>query len=409
MAKTTNKFVIDINKYLDFINGETAAPTQTPASDTATDWAGKYKDADDERAADINSAVTARENDETKAAADYDATVGRLNDSYDRAANLLKSKYLGQLKRLETAKSQSEQTANINYQKLLKYLPERLRAQGLSGLGTSQGAYIRATNDLNNRFVDIMGKYTEGKTAADNEYSTGLTSIEDTRDQGIQAAEDRKAGELQSIADRYLTAETAANSRYDTKVAMLDNYKFTEDENEKIRLDNEKSRQKQEAENLLNPLNAYFKTSSDLDTWYKANADKYGNDTYIKQLYDTYRSDLAEAEEEDAISNKLIINTSPRVSFKANDMGNWGAADTFHVNYIDDDGIGHDQSLTSTGLVNGQTVAAMKADDIAPNTLFILDGKMYFKNADGNILGLDKTSYPDDYQRIYKVVAGSKK
>lgn len=74
-------------------------------------------------------------------------------------------------KGLEDQKKYAKQSANINYQKLMKYLPDRLRADGTAGMaGLSESAQLAATADYQNALAAADSEYNAAHTELLNNY-----------------------------------------------------------------------------------------------------------------------------------------------------------------------------------------------------------------------------------------------
>lgn len=100
---------------------------------------------------------------------------------------------------LDKSKRQSQQNASITLDKLKKYLPTQIKAQGLGGLGVSESTMLQAYNDYASDMGTIESEYQKNKTDLETNYQDNRRSVESERDSAI----------------------SAANNTYDTSMATL--------------------------------------------------------------------------------------------------------------------------------------------------------------------------------------------
>lgn len=114
-----------------------------------------------------------------------------------REATRKASESLGELERyynlanesLEREKDLAQQNASIMYDKLKKYLPEQIKAQGLGGLGVSESAMLDAYNAYLSSMGTIASDYQKNKTSIENNYQDNRRSTESERDSAIREAD----------------------------------------------------------------------------------------------------------------------------------------------------------------------------------------------------------------------------
>ena len=397
-------------------SAQTTTPTSTPTLKgyIKTDWEGKRKEAKAVKNAAIKAADEAKINSQDAVDQAYNRLLKEAEESYEKDSKTANARLKAQLGALLDAKSKSEQTANINYQKLLKYLPERLSAQGLSGLGTSQGAYIRATNDLNNRFVDIMGKYTEGRTAAEGEYGNAMSALRATRVQKEQAAEDRRVQDTQRLEDRYSIDTGAALDRYNAKMDSIDSMEFSENQNKKALDREDANRRTEQAAALIQ--NGYFESGDELRKWYENKEGTFGaSNDYIDSIVNSTLDSYDKLEQEDAW-NKAVKTGPSTIKFDSDwvgDMGTDEESDTFDLKVN-----GADRELTAIG--NGAVYLSELMEDksiprdernaiarVAYDSFFIWRGDLYIKTTeDGKpiIAKIDPNEHTETYSQIYNQI-----
>ena len=168
-------------------------------------------------------------------------TGSNLENSYNNSVNELKKNYGQSIQSLNTSKRNSQQTASITLDKLKKYLPTQIKAQGLGGLGVSESSMLQAYNDYNNTMGEIEGAYNANKSILDVNKNTTLSELErayqaDKTDIGINAGQ-----QSENIFQQYLNAynngqqdiynkafEAIMNSGYSTEAELssfLNQYK----------------------------------------------------------------------------------------------------------------------------------------------------------------------------------------
>lgn len=117
-----------------------------------------------------------------------DSLVGEYNKNQ---AELLKN-YQSSASSLEKSKNQSLQSASITYDKLKKYLPTQIKAQGLGGLGVSESTMLQAHNNYAVQTGNIKNEYNANKTALEEKYGTDKASLETTHENNIATLENKK-------------------------------------------------------------------------------------------------------------------------------------------------------------------------------------------------------------------------
>lgn len=101
-----------------------------------------------------------------------------LTNSNTTVKDQLEQNYLDSVNALEASKRQSQQEASIMYDKLQKYLPQQIQAQGLGGLGVSESAMLKAQSQYSNTMTDISNSYNENKATLDANKQSNLTDLE---------------------------------------------------------------------------------------------------------------------------------------------------------------------------------------------------------------------------------------
>lgn len=127
-------------------------------------------------------------NDESQKAADEE----NRNSYYDSQLESLLEQYRASQESLDKSKSQAQQAASITLDKLKKYLPAQVKAQGLGGLGVSETSQLQAYNNYANTIGNIESDYQANKTSLDTNKTSATNELEQYRQNA-----------LQSIADKY--------------------------------------------------------------------------------------------------------------------------------------------------------------------------------------------------------------
>ena len=125
------------------------------------------------------------------------------NKFYDEQKDMLLSLYAGTQKKLDDEKKNSQQVASITYDKLKKYLPTQIKAQGLGGLGVSESTMLQAQNNYVNQMGNIGSEYSANTAELESKKTSALSELEnyraDTLD-GIQTKEWQTAYENATVS-----------------------------------------------------------------------------------------------------------------------------------------------------------------------------------------------------------------
>lgn len=102
---------------------------------------------------------------------DVDWDIGNsLYDTY-RKDQQRKSDYESRVSALDNSKMQSQQNASITLDKLKKYLPTQIKAQGLGGLGVSESSLLNAYNSYSSDMGAIENDYQDRKSSLEEAYA----------------------------------------------------------------------------------------------------------------------------------------------------------------------------------------------------------------------------------------------
>lgn len=154
-----------------------------------------------------------------------------LENSYNSSKNELEQNYGQSVEALDKSKRNSQQAASITLDKLKKYLPTQIKAQGLGGLGVSESSMLQAYNDYNNRMGAIESDYNTNKSTLDANRESTLSELErayldNKTNLGISAGE-----QSQNIFDKYLADYKAEQSElYNQALYALESSGYSTEE-----------------------------------------------------------------------------------------------------------------------------------------------------------------------------------
>ena len=145
-----------------------------------------------------------------------DYSIGEANKRAESSLSQLEEFYKSTGEALDKSKRQSQQNASITLDKLKKYLPTQIKAQGLGGLGVSESTLLKAYNNYNSDMGAIESDYQQNKTALETNYQDNKRSVESERDSAISSAnnafDNTEASYGQSKAQALSDLERAYNS-----------------------------------------------------------------------------------------------------------------------------------------------------------------------------------------------------
>lgn len=108
-----------------------------------------------------------------------------------------------------------QRTAYFNNEKLMKYLPNNLKVQGLQGnVGAMNQAYIDANNSYQTNLNALTQNYNQTKTNMLNDYNTNVLKI----DESVRQEQNQNNKYWQDVQNA-LDAEQRANTREDKLIA----------------------------------------------------------------------------------------------------------------------------------------------------------------------------------------------
>lgn len=141
-----------------------------------------------------------------------------------------------QLGKLEQQRSSALQGAAINNEKLMKYLPQQLKAAGMSNLGVAQSSYIRQANNyasergaINQSFNDaesnVMSAYADAQAERDIARNNAITDLEKYYGEKADAEAKEKKTKLENSVRNMVNNGIAASRTKEEILAEVSVYK----------------------------------------------------------------------------------------------------------------------------------------------------------------------------------------
>lgn len=145
---------------------------------------------------------------------------GRAMENAHIAQGRADAKLNQQMGRIEAQRSSALQSAAINNDKLMKYLPAQLKAMGMSNLGVAQSSYVRAANDYASQRGAINQQFNDAASAAWDAYADG------------QAQRDIQLNQSMSELEKYYgeKAEKEAKEADDTFIKNIQSIEWNSPE-----------------------------------------------------------------------------------------------------------------------------------------------------------------------------------
>lgn len=153
----------------------------------------------------------------TENMSDEEFEVGtNLYNAYLQKNNLL-DQYNKAQSSLEQEKTQSQQQASIQLDKLKKYIPTQIKAQGLGGLGVSESTLLKANSDYQNKMGQIASDIGARQLDLLQSYNTGVSDV----DTNLANANQSTLTKYQEIARQQ---EEIARQEREQQKALVDNF-----------------------------------------------------------------------------------------------------------------------------------------------------------------------------------------
>lgn len=360
-----------------------------------------------------------------------------LDKYYNLGKEQVEQNYGQSIESLDTSKRNSQQAASITLDKLKKYLPTQIKAQGLGGLGVSESSMLQAYNDYNNRMGAIESDYNATKSTLEANRNATLADLESNY---LQETGDLQTGALkntQDIFNQYLTdykeeqtelynnaLSAVMNSGYTTEQEILsyidqfkgqlssENIATLQQHAKGIASQNLKAQQDYNfalAEQAY--LDGSYNSAAELEEYFNKFKGKVSESQWntMQSYLSVVKNSYEEQMRQEAIKEQQELeefNSITRGDVAFNNNGGWwifGATDYRDGdNFSVKDGDGFIYRIQSGGEVADSNIANA-ARDVSNREVFGYGGKLYYKE-NGKIYLVEKrdNSYGDHYDKLYK-------
>lgn len=360
-----------------------------------------------------------------------------LDKYYNLGKETVENNYGQAIQSLDTSKRNSQQAASITLDKLKKYLPTQIKAQGLGGLGVSESSMLQAYNDYNNRMGAIESDYNATKSSLETNRNTTLADLESNYLQETGDLQSEALKSTQDIFNKYLTDyRTEQDELYKEALYALQNSNYTSEEDmlafidqisgglnsEKIKLLKQnvsglvsQNLKEQQDYNFALAEQAYldgsYNSAAELEEYFNKFKGKVSESQWdtMQSYLSAVKNSYDEQVRQEAIKEQQELeefNSVTRGDVAFNNNGGWwifGATDYRDGdNFSVKDGDGFIYRIQSGGEVADSNIANA-ARDVSNREVFGYAGKLYYKE-NGKIYLVEKrdNSYGDHYDKLYK-------
>lgn len=360
-----------------------------------------------------------------------------LDKYYNLGKETVENNYGQAIQSLDTSKRNSQQAASITLDKLKKYLPTQIKAQGLGGLGVSESSMLQAYTDYNNRMGDIESDYNATKSSLETNRNTTLADLESNYLQETGELQSEALKSTQDIFDKYLADyRTEQDELYKEALYALQNSNYTSEEDmlafidqisgglnsEKIKLLKQnvsglvsQNLKEQQDYNFALAEQAYldgnYNSAAELEEYFNKFKGKVSESQWdtIQSYLSAVKNSYDEQVRQEAIKEQQELeefNSVTRGDVAFNNNGGWwifGATDYRDGdNFSVKNGDGFIYRIQSGGEVADSNIANA-ARDVSNREVFGYAGKLYYKE-NGKIYLVEKrdNSFGDHYDKLYK-------
>lgn len=360
-----------------------------------------------------------------------------LDKYYNLGKEQVEQNYGQSIESLDTSRRNSQQAASITLDKLKKYLPTQIKAQGLGGLGVSESSMLQAYTDYNNRMGDIESDYNATKSTLEANRNATLADLESNY---LQETGDLQTGALkntQDIFNQYLSDYKAEQSElYNNALSAVMNSGYTTEQEILSYIDQFKGQLSSEniatlqqhakgiaSRNLKAQQEENFNTAYEyyagagwtdaaaLGSYFNQFKGKVSDEDWatLQALVNDVKNSPEEQARQEAIKEQQEreeFNSITRGDVAFNNNGGWwifGATDYRDGdNFSVKDGDGFIYRIQSGGEVADSNIANA-ARDVSNREVFGYGGKLYYKE-NGKIYLVEKrdNSFGDHYDKLHK-------
>lgn len=149
----------------------------------------------------------------------YNSRTARSNidSNYNRSKTELETAYGTNVAELEADRARQARDASYTHELMKKYLPEQIKARGLSGSGVSESTLLSAYSTHANQLGEINANYAKNKNALDNEYQGGLSDLERTYGDSLAKHDVDTNDAVSKIFDKYRTEHNTNEEKKATR------------------------------------------------------------------------------------------------------------------------------------------------------------------------------------------------
>ena len=120
----------------------------------------------------------------------------KIESDFQESSNKLLENYTAAKDTFDKNKRQSQQNASITLDKLKKYLPTQIKAQGLGGLGVSESSMLQAHNNYSRDMGAIESEHTQKMSDLERAYGESLGNLESEKNNLLYYADKDENGNL---------------------------------------------------------------------------------------------------------------------------------------------------------------------------------------------------------------------
>lgn len=131
------------------------------------------------------------------------------DEYFEKEKKRIEENYTSGIATLDKNKAAAQEVAAVTRERLLKYLPGQLKAQGIHTQGISEDATIKALNNYQNTMSGISQSYDAGVAAMNNEKNDRMSELEKTV---LQQNENERNSHLNAYTTLFSNAKSGTYS-----------------------------------------------------------------------------------------------------------------------------------------------------------------------------------------------------
>lgn len=120
----------------------------------------------------------------------------KIESDFQESSNKLLENYTAAKDTFDKNKRQSQQNASITLDKLKKYLPMQIKAQGLGGLGVSESSMLQAYNNYSRDMGAIESEHAQKMSDLERAYGENVGNLESEKNNLLYYADKDENGNL---------------------------------------------------------------------------------------------------------------------------------------------------------------------------------------------------------------------